>query len=376
MQSLLNTKSSKIFSFCDDFTGVDEYQIIFHAKKNLPFEQQFKDITDQYEKFCSEFSSDTKPIFKRYFLSDAANQQHLVKDYELSSECAISIIQQPPLDGSKIALFVWFQTNVDVKKDADINIVSSSNYNHYWIGGYSIDLFDSDYQSNRIFEKYDSMLLKHNCSTEKNCVRTWLFVQNVDVNYAGVVKGRKDYFDKINLTKDTHYISSTGIEGRVANPASLVIFDAYAVSDLKDEQIQFLYAPQYLNPTYEYGVTFERGTAIHYGDRTHVFISGTASINNKGEIVHPGNIEKQIERTWQNVEALLSEADCKLNNIASLIVYLRDIADYELTHKMFNEKFPDKPMIIVLAPVCRPGWLIEMECIAIRRNNNRDFRNY
>ena len=60
--------------------------------------------------------------------------------------------------------------------------------------------------------------------------------------------------------------------------------DTYAVKGLQPGQIQFLYAPTHLNPTYEYGVTFERGTAVTYGDRKQIFISGTASIDNKGEI--------------------------------------------------------------------------------------------
>ena len=66
----------------------------------------------------------------------------------------------------------------------------------------------------------------------------------------------------------------------------------------------YLYAPTHLNPTYEYGVSFERGTYVDYGDRRQVFISGTASINHRGEVVYPGDIRKQTERMWENVETL------------------------------------------------------------------------
>lgn len=87
------------------------------------------------------------------------------------------------------------------------------------------------------------------------------------MNYAGVVKARKEVFITQNLTEKTHYIASTGIEGRHADPSVLVQMDSYAVDGLEPGQIQFLYAPTHLNPTYEYGVTFERGTAVTYGDR-------------------------------------------------------------------------------------------------------------
>ena len=101
------------------------------------------------------------------------------------------------------------------------------------------------------------------------------------MNYAGVIKGRKEEFVCLGLTENTHYLASTGIQGQIADSRSLVLLDAYAVDGLQAGQIRFLHAPEYLNPTYEYGVTFERGTAVEYGDRKHIFVSGTASIDNR-----------------------------------------------------------------------------------------------
>ena len=124
-------------------------------------------------------------------------------------------------------------------------------------------------------------------------------------------------------------------------------------------------APTHLNPTYEYGVTFERGTAVMYGDRKQVFISGTASIDNRGEIVYPGDIVKQTERMMENISVLLKEADATTRDITQAITYLRDMADYAVVKKYFEAHYPDLPHLIVLAPVCRPGWLIETECIAV-----------
>ena len=189
----------------------------------------------------------------------------------------------------------------------------------------------------------------------------------MDVNYAGVVKARNEVFVTQDLTEKTHYISSTGIGGRHADPKVTVQMDTYAVDGLKSEQIHYLYAPTHLNPTYEYGVSFERGTYVDYGDRRQVFISGTASINNKGEVVYPGDNRKQTERMWENVEALLKEADCGFGDVGHIIVYLRDIADYAVVKEMFDKRFPDTPRVITLAPVCRPGWLVEMECMAVKK---------
>ena len=97
-----------------------------------------------------------------------------------------------------------------------------------------------------------------------------------------------------------------------------------------------------------------------------MFISGTASIDNKGMVVHTGDIVRQTERMLENIQVLLAEAECTWDNVSEMSVYLRDVADYDIVSKMFAERFPNKPYVIVLAPVCRPGWLIETECMAIK----------
>jgi enamine deaminase RidA (YjgF/YER057c/UK114 family) len=196
------------------------------------------------------------------------------------------------------------------------------------------------------------------------------FVQNVDVNYKGLVEARKMFFSNHDLNEQTHYITSTGIEGRHAQSDIHVLFDAYAVKGLKKGQQKFLQASTHLNPTYQYGVTFERGVKVLYEDRDHILISGTASINKEGDIVDPGNITGQTERMLENIKALLLEADASFEDLVQMIVYLRDISDYQIVNSIFEERFPDVPKIITLAPVCRPGWLIETECIAVKESNN------
>jgi len=78
---------------------------------------------------------------------------------------------------------------------------------------------------------------------------------------------------------------------------------------------------------------------------------------------------------WENVEALLCEGDMSFIDVMQIIVYLRDGADYKIVRKMFDQKFPHVPTVITLAPVCRPTWLVEMECIAVKKvkNQYRDF---
>ena len=62
--------------------------------------------------------------------------------------------------------------------------------------------------------------------------------------------------------------------------------------------------------------------------------------------------------------------------MAWIVVYLRDMADYDVVSHMFAEKFPHVPYVLTLAPVCRPAWLIEMECIAVDRRENKQYRGF
>ena len=349
--------------------GVSEYHAMLRITNHrLTFKEQVDCLMEAYDQLMQGEMKGAVAVFKRFFVSDAANQANYLQALHAErSDCALSIIEQPPLDGTKIALWVYIQRGVQTKALANgIYEVKHGAYRHLWMAGACNQASNSEYQMRLLFNDYVMQLLENGCCLADNCIRTWIFVQNVDVNYAGVVKARNEVFATQNLTDKTHFIASTGIAGRHANPKVLVQMDAYAVDGICKEQVHYLYAPTHLNPTYEYGVSFERGTYVDYGDRRQVFISGTASINNKGEIMYPGDIRQQTLRMWENVETLLKEAECTFEHVAHLLVYLRDIADYTIVREMFEERFPNIPKVYLLAPVCRPGWLVEMECMAVK----------
>jgi hypothetical protein len=39
----------------------------------------------------------------------------------------------------------------------------------------------------------------------------------------------------------------------------------------------------------------------------------------------------------------------------------------------YDKCFPDTPKVFVHAPVCRPGWLIEMECMGVKALKNKEY---
>ncbi len=297
-------------------------------------------------------------VFKRYFLSEQ------VQMAELPAEPgAVSHICQPPLSGGTVGAWLWLADAQKITKTDRITIACDADEKHIWTAGIIADGQDSETQMSGIFRRYCDTLNVHGMSLNDNCIRTWIFVDDIDHNYAGAVKGRRDHFTAAGLTPQTHYIASTGIQGRPCTTGRTVHMDAYAVSSPGLRQ-QYLYAPTHLNPTYEYGVTFERGVRMQCPETVTTFISGTASIDNKGAVLHIGDIRMQTLRMWENVETLLAEAGNTWSDVKQILVYIRNASDYPAVAALFADRFPDTPYIILHAPVCRPDWLIEMECLA------------
>ena len=367
---------AEVFQF-DNGTEVVEYHAMIHVDSSrLSYPQQLEAVLNAYSQLIEGELSGAQAVFKRYFLSDAANQTDDVIASDVT-DCAKSIIQQAPLDGTKIALWVYLMTNVQTGiGKSGLYEVRHGDFRHLWNGSAHNMAANSEYQTRLLLSDYVLKLNEQGLKLADNCVRTWFFVQDIDRNYSGVVKARNEVFKTQDLTSDTHFIASTGIGGGNPQVESLVLMDALAIDGLKDGQMHYLYARTHLNPTYEYGVSFERGTCVDFGDRRKVYISGTSSINNKGEILYEGDICKQTVRMMENVEMLLKEADCSYDDVDQMVVYLRDPADYQVVKEIYEQRFPVLPKVFVNAFVCRPGWLIEMECMATKKTTHPTFANF
>ena len=299
----------------------------------------------------------------KVFLSDSQNQisefQESLLYQEFLKDANLTIVEQPPLNGSKVSLLV---KTTDDKTPILFHSIRLTEEEALGKNSYE--------QTRLIFNKYQEILKseKHPGMTmERNLVRTWIYVTDIDVNYKGVVEARNDVFDQEGLTADTHYIASTGIGGATPVRHAAVAIDFLTVPGIQEEDKKYLQALDHLNPTHEYGVAFERGTRLTLPSKQQYFISGTASIDKHGAVVYEGDVVRQTGRLLENIGALLKDGNAVMNDIQYFIIYLRDISDYQTIEKMMQQFYPQIPHIIVEARVCRPGWLIEMECIAEKK---------
>jgi 2-iminobutanoate/2-iminopropanoate deaminase len=135
---------------------------------------------------------------------------------------------------------------------------------------------------------------------------------------------------------------------------------------------------QALNEAYDYPrpSSFSRGLRLDIKGVTILLISGTASVGEQGETLHPGDFRAQTWRTYQNITALLESEGATWKDVIRTTCYLRDIErDYaafnEIRTQFFKEQGLD-PLPAstgIQAILCRPDLLVEIEAMAIFESN-------
>jgi 2-iminobutanoate/2-iminopropanoate deaminase len=132
-------------------------------------------------------------------------------------------------------------------------------------------------------------------------------------------------------------------------------------------------APTVLNEAPEYGSAFSRGLRLELpGGVTQLLISGTASVGENGETLHPGDFRAQLWRTYLNITRLLEAEGATWQDIVRTTCYIRDIErDYDEFNRVRNEFFralglnPFPASTAIQARICRSDLLVEIEAIAI-----------
>jgi enamine deaminase RidA (YjgF/YER057c/UK114 family) len=225
-------------------------------------------------------------------------------------------------------------------------------------------------QTMDMFEKIDRILASQNLRFG-HVVRTWIYLEDI-----------LDWYDKFNSIRtntlmelglipdriddseiDTIYLpASTGISGK--NPDRLPsLCDVLAIAG--DLQATILPGVSQRS-AFRYGSAFSRGVYVEEKEYCQIFVSGTAAIDDRGNSLFPENVEAQITRTVESVEALIGEKGASLNDICCATVFLKrpeDLAVFKKVAKRFDLKH--LPAVYVTADICRRELLFEMDALAV-----------
>lgn len=133
-------------------------------------------------------------------------------------------------------------------------------------------------------------------------------------------------------------------------------------------------APDVLNEAYDYAKpsSFSRGMRVDLSGASLLFLSGTASVDERGATVHEGDFAAQCLRTFRNLTRLLAAEGASWHDIVRTTCYLRDIErDYDEFNRirtMFMAALGLDPLpasTAIQARICRSDLLVEIEAIAI-----------
>jgi len=141
-----------------------------------------------------------------------------------------------------------------------------------------------------------------------------------------------------------------------------------------------MHAPEVLNEAYDYKPrpsSFSRGMRVDIRGVTILLISGTASVDERGQSVHEGDFTAQAWRTFRNIKALLEAEGVTWHDVVRTTCYLKDMryySEFNEVRTQFYEQEELDPLPAstgVQAHLCREELLVEIEAIAIFESDDQ-----
>ncbi len=333
-----------------------------------------------------------KQIFKLNFFIDSESDKayNALKteieekvELELQSDIITTLIAQPPLTCKIIVEAFYFDTSFWENKVIEVNgsraVRFKKDKTEFLIGTVQADSkisYEAD--SKQAFKKLSSLLSLSGFPVN-SIVRQWNYLEDIigfegdKQNYQEFNNVRslfyKDYFAKTGFPAATgigtnrggviiEFVALKSNRARslpVDNPEQIAAHD-YSEEVLVGKECVVKTTPK-----------FERARYLELHGKKMIFISGTASIIGEHTIGinDPG---KQTEVTLDNIRRLYSEqilanlSNQKLEaKYGHARVYVKNRKDFAAIKRTFKAQFPKLSVVYIVADICRPELLVEIE---------------
>jgi len=117
----------------------------------------------------------------------------------------------------------------------------------------------------------------------------------------------------------------------------------------------------YTHPSFSAGVLAQGGRTL--------YVAGQLPLSPAGELVAPGDIDGQVERVWQQIEAILAAAGGGLADIVRVTAYTIDTgyvgAIVAARQRRFAGLTPPASALVTVAGLAKPGALVEIDAVAV-----------
>jgi enamine deaminase RidA (YjgF/YER057c/UK114 family) len=196
----------------------------------------------------------------------------------------------------------------------------------------------------------------------RDVVRCWIHLRDIDRDYGALNEARRAFFQHCGIERRP---ASTGIEGIPFPDVHDFSLTVYAVKSGRPLDATPMSSPT-LNEAWTYGADFSRGLRLVDANKIALYVSGTASIDEAGQVAHVGDVEGQVERMLHNIASLLAQQGATFDSLVSGVVYVKTRHHAPLVRSMLHERgFDGFPCTLVEAKLCRPELLCEAEAVAM-----------
>ncbi len=126
-----------------------------------------------------------------------------------------------------------------------------------------------------------------------------------------------------------------------------------------------------INPwKWQDALAFSQAVEVSNATRT-LYVAGQASVDERGAAVHVGDMRKQMEQAFRNLETVLHAAGFTLANVVRLNYYTTDMDAFFAAHDVVIgtlKKAGCQPpgTLLGISKLAFPGLMIEMEATAAK----------
>jgi enamine deaminase RidA (YjgF/YER057c/UK114 family) len=130
---------------------------------------------------------------------------------------------------------------------------------------------------------------------------------------------------------------------------------------------------RHINPANTYGSLKTRGytqVVTAEGAGKLIFISGQLPLDANGAVVGAGNIERQAQVVFDNIEKSLHSAGAELRHVVKLTTYVTDILNHppsvrKVRAAAFGSQTPPASTMVEVPRFALPDILIEIDAVAV-----------
>jgi enamine deaminase RidA (YjgF/YER057c/UK114 family) len=360
---------------------------------------QARDALEAIAAVMSDEGATGAVIHQAVFLADSesvAACRQIVRDFYGRDMPATSYIPQPPCEGKRLAIEALGlgrgRDQVEIQRINDQVVVTRHNGVAWVYADHAVPRTSAAgvYEKTICTYQHLRRLLPDAGARLDQVLRTWLHLGGIVDDdgpiqrYKELNRARADVYQYVPFLAERlpegftgpAFPASTGIgtAGRSISLSALaVVSDADNVVAVPLENPRQTAAYSYSTAYSPTSPKFCRGLALCDGEDTTLFISGTASITNS-ETRHAGDVVAQAHEALENITALISEDNLSLHGLPGrgttlagvgvARVYIKRPEDHARVRAVCEQRLGAVPASYVVADVCRPDLLVEIEGIA------------